>query len=113
MNPGRDDEAGTGDRDGGGGGKAAQAPGPPAGPRYGAHGRPTVISVGRPGGLAISRVPSTEDARLARPARPVPRAGSAPPTPSSLMMTCSRSLARCTNTSAWLAWACLATLVRA
>jgi hypothetical protein len=82
------------------------------GGRPNAHGRSTVIRVGPPGGLAISNVPSTDAARLASPVRPVPRTGSAPPAPSSLTMMCSRSPARCTTTSAWLAWACLVMLVR-
>ena len=44
------------------------------------HGRSTVSKVGPPGGLVTSRVPSTDAARRASPARPVPRSGSAPPT---------------------------------
>src|SRR6266516_559920 len=85
---GAGDQAGTGDREGGRGDQAGQAPDPagrePA-PRagYRAHGRSTVSRVGPPGGLAISSVPSTDSARRDRPARPVPRAGPAPPTPSS------------------------------
>jgi len=63
----------TADR--GGGDKAAQAPDPTADPRYRTHGRSKVISVGPSSGLAISNVPSTEEARFANPARPVPRAG--------------------------------------
>src|ERR1700722_13592658 len=102
----------AGDSDERHGDQAADAPDPAVLRGYRAHSRSTVSRVGPPAGLAVSKVPSTEAARLARPARPVPKAGSAPPTPSSLMMMCSRSLVRCTNTSAWLAWACLAMLVR-
>jgi DNA helicase-2/ATP-dependent DNA helicase PcrA len=105
-------EPGTGDRDRRHGDQAADAPEPAARVVYRAHGRSTVRRVGPPGGLTISNVPSTDSARLASPARPVPCTGSAPPTPSSVTMMCSRSPVRCTTTSAWDAWACLVMLVR-
>src|SRR5207247_6085203 len=110
--PGTGDQTGAGNCQGGRGDQAGQAPYPAARAGYRAHGRSTVSRVGPPGGLAISRVPSTDSARRASPARPVPRAGSAPPTPSSVTMMCNRSPSRCTNTSAWLAWECLGMLVR-
>ena len=55
------------------------------------HGSSTVIVVGPPGGLSMARVPSTAAARWASPSSPLPAAGAAPPWPSSLTTTRSRS----------------------
>src|SRR5262249_7704599 len=77
-----------------------------------AHGSSTSTSVGPPAGLRTSSVPSTPATRAARPDSPCPD-GSAPPIPSSRITSVSVSPDRRTVTSAWLAFACFATLVSA
>src|SRR5204863_9402346 len=73
-------------------------------------GSSTVILVGPPGGLAMSRRPSTTATRWARPDRPLPREESAPPTPSSVTRR-ARSPARSVITILIVfAWLCLAAL---
>src|SRR6185312_6468897 len=76
------------------------------------HGSTAAITVGPPSGLVTKRRPSIPATRAASPDRPWP-VRLAPPTPSSLMATLSRPPDRVTVTSARLALACLATLVRA
>lgn len=58
-------------------------------------------------------VPSTEAARLRSPTRPVPRVGSAPPIPSSVMTMRRVGPSWLTDRSTREAWACLATLASA
>ena len=55
------------------------------------HGSSMVATVGPPAGLRTVRVPSSAPARRRMPARPVPRASSAPPAPSSVTVTVNRS----------------------
>src|SRR5205823_8327949 len=76
------------------------------------HGSTASISVGPPSGLVTRSRPSMPATRAASPDRPWP-ARLAPPMPSSLTATLSRLPDRVTATSARLALACLATLVRA
>src|SRR5215213_10827873 len=77
------------------------------------HGSSARITVGPPGGLVTVSWPSTAATRSARPRRPLPRAGSAPPAPSSMTSTMSRSRWRLMRTEISAARACLAALVRA
>src|SRR5215211_4185483 len=77
------------------------------------HGSSALITVGPPGGLVMVSSPSTAATRSARPRRPLPRAGSAPPAPSSMTSTMSRSRWRAMRTPISAARACLAALVRA
>src|SRR5512132_1260898 len=77
------------------------------------HGSSALITVGPPGGLEMVRWPSTAATRSARPCRPLPLAGSAPPTPSSMTSTMSRSRWRAMRTPISAARACLAALARA
>src|SRR5262249_38391626 len=77
------------------------------------HGNSTMTVVGPPGGLRTCIRPPRALTRSARPWRPLPRAGSAPPTPSSVISTTRRSRCRAMATDAFVAWACLATLARA
>ncbi len=67
-------------------------------------------TVGPPGGLLTASTPSNAARRRSMPRSPVPRAGSAPPHPSSV--TPMRSIpAECLmSIQAWLAPACLDTL---
>src|SRR4029453_16091094 len=67
-------------------------------PQWSAIGHVILTWVGPPGGLVMSRVPSMASMRAARPASPVPRAGSAPPWPSSTTVTVKVASA----TQAWI-----------
>src|SRR5215469_218380 len=75
-----------------------------------AHGISMFTTVGPPAGLDTASTPSNAASLRSMPASPVPRAGSAPPAPSSL--TSIRSIPRSCRKSiqAWLAPACLETL---
>jgi MalK OB fold domain len=66
-----------------------------------------------PGRLSTRRVPPLPSTRSLRPMRPEPRAGSAPPAPSSRIASRTSPSSRSTATSTAEAPACLATLVRA
>src|SRR5262249_44320554 len=79
-------------------------------PGHGRSGSRTVACVGPPGGLVISRLPSTVRTRCASPDRPLPRAGPAPPRPSSLTRSTSNSSCSATSIVTRFAWLCLAAL---
>src|SRR5689334_5236183 len=77
------------------------------------HGRSTWTVVVPLGGLDSVMVPSRAATRAVMPARPVPRAGSAPPVPSSWIRTRSRPAAAEAFTVMTLAAACLTAFVSA
>src|SRR3954451_24084055 len=70
------------------------------------HGSTITTSVGPPGGLSTASVPSNADSRRSMPRRPVPRPGSAPPTPSSRIDIVNRSSDWRSTIHACLACAC-------
>src|SRR5207249_2662786 len=72
---------------------------------------PTMVA--RPGGLSMSTEPSTAATRSTRPRNPDPRAGSAPPTPSSDTSTRSSPPGHSARTTTAVAFAYLDTLARA
>src|SRR5690606_31322383 len=78
-----------------------------------AHGTSAVIRVGPPTGLSTRRVPSTRASRSRRPTSPWPLARSAPPRPSSTMVSRAEVPWRETVMAARVESACLATFVRA
>src|ERR1700733_1047873 len=75
-----------------------------------AHGTSSVTTVGPPTGLDTARTPSNAASLRSVPRRPVPRAGSAPPPPSSLTLIRSAPASWRRSTSAASTPACLATL---
>ena len=75
-----------------------------------AHGISMVTTVGPPGGLLRASTPSNAASRRSIPRRPVPRAGSAPPRPSSVTPIRSIPPACRMSIQAWPLPACLATL---
>lgn len=77
-----------------------------------AHGISRVTMVGPPGGLVMFIVPSKASRRRRMPARPLPGAGVAPPVPLSVMVMTRRLRPWLMWIQAWVAWACLAVLVR-
>src|SRR4029453_4380123 len=70
-----------------------------------AHGIRALSVVPRPRSESISSLPSSTAIRSARPLRPVPLSGSAPPTPSSVTSTTRRPFRRSTPTVAGVAFA--------
>jgi hypothetical protein len=66
-----------------------------------------------PGRLRTIKVPPMASSRSLRPARPEPRAGSAPPMPSSLTESRTTAPTMWTSMSTFEAFACLAALVSA
>src|SRR3954469_24442434 len=77
------------------------------------HGISARITVPRPGTLSTCRRPSRASTRSARPRRPEPFSGSAPPTPSSATSTTALPFRRVTRTPTADACAYFATLVSA
>src|SRR5205085_11326919 len=77
------------------------------------HGILALTVVPSPSVLVSSRRPSRAATRSESPRSPEPRAGSAPPMPSSLTWTSTWPLRRTTATLTLWAWAYRATLVRA
>src|SRR5690606_30555866 len=78
-----------------------------------AHGSSMVITVGPPGGLDRVTVPSNAARRRWIPFSPVPVAGSAPPSPSSVTVIVGIPLACRRDTDAVWAWLCRTMLVSA
>ena len=77
-----------------------------------AHGISRVTMVGPPVGLVMFIVPSKASRRRAMPESPLSGVGLAPPCPLSVMVMTSRWRPWLMWTQAWVAWACLAVLVR-
>ena len=77
-----------------------------------AHGMAAVTRVPRPGGLSITRRPSSASTRSRKPLSPAPPA-SAPPIPSSVTSTATLPLTRLTSIVTRDACACLTTLASA
>ena len=77
------------------------------------HGNSAVTAVPAPGGLDTLRRPSSASTRSASPRSPEPHAGSAPPTPSSVISITTPVSVRNRLTLAADAWAYLTTLANA